>query len=163
MIRAPYSPAPDAPRPWVFLAGSIDDGLAAPWQERVAAAYIDLPGVLLNPRREDWDPSWAKAAPGEDGPLQEQVSWELTHLGAADKIICYFAGESASPISLMELGLYAASGKIDVICEPNFWRAMNVTMTCAYHSAPLFESLDAYLADEPLLIEENISPLLEME
>ena len=161
MIRAPQLPPPDAPRPWVFLAGSIDEGGAEPWQERVAAAYKDLPGVLLNPRREDWDPSWSNAPAGEDGPLQDQVSWELTHLASADKIILYLAGESAAPISLMELGLYAASGKIDVICEPTFWRTMNVTMTCAYHNAPLFDNLHAYLNDQPVLADETVRPLLD--
>jgi hypothetical protein len=59
----------------IFLAGSIEMGVAEQWQERVVAMLKDTPWTLLNPRRDDWDDSWEQQIDFE--PFYEQVSWEL--------------------------------------------------------------------------------------
>ena len=40
----------------------------------------------------------------------------------ADIIIMYFAPHSQSPISLLELGLYAKTDKLMVVCPEGYWR-----------------------------------------
>jgi len=48
----------------VFLAGSIEMGVAEHWQDEVAQELLklELPHdkrlVIANPRRKDWDSSW---------------------------------------------------------------------------------------------------------
>ena len=101
--------------------------------------------VILNPRRDDWDGSWEQQA---DNPqFFEQVSWELDMLDAADIVVMYLAPDTKSPISLLELGLYARSGKLKVCCPTGFWRRGNVEMVCKRYQIPLFENLDALIAD----------------
>jgi hypothetical protein len=130
----------------VFLAGSIEMGKADQWQERIADALSDTGHlVILNPRRDDWDDSWEQRA---DNPqFFEQVSWELDMLDAADIVVMYLAPGTKSPVSLLELGLCARSGKLMVCCPEGFWRRGNVEMVCQRHQIPLFDTLDGLIAD----------------
>ena len=77
----------------------------------------------------------------------EQVGWELDMLDAADVVVMYFAPGTKSPVSLLELGLCARSGKLKVCCPEGFWRRGNVEMVCRRHRIPLFETLDDLIAD----------------
>ena len=45
-------------QPALFLAGSIEMGTAAGWQQQVIEQLADLDIIVLNPRREAWDASW---------------------------------------------------------------------------------------------------------
>jgi hypothetical protein len=126
--------------PTVFLAGSIEMGTAENWQERVCRALADKDVTILNPRRDDWDASWVQSA---DNPrFREQVEWELTALEYADTIATYFAPETKSPISLLELGLHAASGRMIVCCPDGFWRKGNVDMVCRRYDVEQVATLD---------------------
>lgn len=130
----------------VFLAGSIEMGAAEDWQARVARELADVGDlVVLNPRRDDWDASWEQRA--RDPRFKEQVEWELDGLEAADVIAMYLAPETKAPISLLELGLHAAGGKLVVCCPDGYWRKGNVEIVCARHGAELFASFDAWLAE----------------
>ena len=97
------------------------------------------------PRRDDWDDSWEQRA--DDPRFTEQVSWELDMLDAADIVIMYLAPGTKSPVSLLELGLCARSGKLRVCCPPGFWRRGNVELVCGRNRIPLFETLDDLIAD----------------
>jgi hypothetical protein len=113
----------------VFLAGSIEMGIAENWQafiEKELSTFKDL--IILNPRRDDWDSSWEQSL--KDPRFHEQVSWELDGLENADLVIFYFAPETKSPISMMELGLLAQSGKLMVCCPQGFWRKGNIDVVC---------------------------------
>lgn len=139
--------APDHPNVElrIFLAGSIEMGEAEQWQRQVVDAMADVDNlVILNPRRDDWDSSWEQQA--ANAQFVEQVSWELDMLDAADIIVMYFAPATMSPISLLELGLYAKSGKLKVCCPSRFWRRGNVEVVCQRHSIPLFDNLEELLA-----------------
>ena len=57
----------------------------------------------------------------------------------------YFSPETKSPISLLELGLYATSGKMIVCCPDGFWRKGNVEIVCEKYEIPLYETLDDLL------------------
>jgi hypothetical protein len=121
-------------------------GLAEHWQERVVRAVSNVRGlVILNPRRDDWCSSWEQRA---DNPqFAEQVSWELDMLDATDIVVMYLAAGTKSPISLLELGLCARSGKLKVCCPERFWRRGNVEMVCRRHQIPMFAMLDDLIAD----------------
>lgn len=58
----------------------------------------------------------------------EQVEWELNALDKADYIFMYFDPNTKSPISLLELGLYASSKKLLVYCPQEFWKSGNIYM-----------------------------------
>ena len=98
--------------------------------------YMDF---IFNPRRDDWDSSWTQSI--ENPQFNQQVSWEMTALDIAQVIFMYFAPETKSPISLLELGMYASSGKMIVCCPMEFWRRGNVEMACARFGVPLYSDL----------------------
>lgn len=117
------------PKVKLFLAGSIDMGAAVDWQKVVTAGLMDLPVAIFNPRRDDWDSTWVQSIHNEK--FNEQVSWELAHMEEADLICYYFDPNGKAPITLMELGLHATSGKAVVCCPEGFWRKGNVDVVCA--------------------------------
>ncbi len=119
----------------VFLAGSIEMGGAPDWQRRVEDAFAAEKDILIcNPRREDWDNSWVQAV--ENPEFNAQVSWELEAMEAADLIIMYFAAGTRSPVTLLEMGLYARSGKLIVCCPEGFWRKGNIDIVCRRYGVP---------------------------
>ncbi len=124
----------------IFLAGTIDMGNSRDWQTEIHDRFSEMNGryILFNPRQENWDAT----RPGE---MDYQVKWELDHLEDADMIIMYILGTSKSPISLLEMGLHAKSGKMYVICEKDFYRYDNVRITCDYYEVPLYNDLESFL------------------
>lgn len=124
----------------VFLAGSIDMGKAVDWQAELTSALTDLPIAVMNPRRDDWDSTWVQDISNEK--FNEQVTWELEHLEAADVIAVYFDPKGQAPITLMELGLHAQSGKCVVCCPEGYWRRGNVQMVCDRYDVPLVETIE---------------------
>lgn len=124
----------------VFLAGTIDMGSSEDWQSRVAEQLRMRGFVVFNPRRDDWDSSWKQEM--SDPAFYQQVTWELNALSKADYIIMYLAPESKSPISLLELGLYARSGKLLICCPKEYWRSGNVDVICHKYGIRQFDSLD---------------------
>lgn len=129
----------------IFLAGSIEMGAAENWQDRFAKEF-DVIGwddvLLLNPRRDDWDASWEQKITNPQ--FYEQVSWELNALERCDIIALYFDPNTKSPISLLELGLFAHE-TIFICCPEGFWRKGNVEIVCDRYDVPLFESEVAWL------------------
>ncbi len=132
-------PFDGATTPKLFLAGSIDNGQAEPWQAGVVQELADLDVMILNPRRERWEPDWAQSL---DNPsFVEQVAWELRGLEEADIILMYLAPGSKAPISLLELGLFGRTGKMHVVCPEAFWRKGNVDVVCERYGIPRYASL----------------------
>lgn len=135
----------------IFLAGTIDNGTSEDWQSMVkgyllrSASIMFRDIVLLNPRREEWDASWEQSF--DNAQFYQQVSWELKALKKADYIIMNILPDSKSPITLLELGLYADSGKLLVCCPPEFYRSGNVQVVCDQYSVPLYDSMDVLIAD----------------
>ena len=130
----------DARGPSVFLAGSIEQDRAERWQDKVINLLSDRPIQIFNPRREDWDESWTQKI--SDPNFREQVEWELDALDFVDVIIVYFDKLTLSPVTLLELGLYASSGKLRVCCPDGFWRKGNVEIVCKRWNIPMYESLE---------------------
>lgn len=112
----------------IFLAGSIEQNKASFWQKKVIEALKDYEGTILNPRREEWDENWEQDI--NNRVFNEQVNWELNALESSDLIIMYFDINTKSPITLLELGLFAKSKKLIVCCGDGFWRKGNVDIVC---------------------------------
>lgn len=126
----------------IFLAGSIEMGVAIDWQTDLGSIFDKLGFNVFNPRRDDWDSSWEQKY--ENPQFSQQVRWELDALHKADHIIMYFDPSTKSPISLLELGLFASSGKLMVVCEEGFWRKGNVDIVCSIYNVPVFASLESF-------------------
>lgn len=130
----------------IFLAGSIEMGKAVDWQQ----AFIDFTDanlserqkedvVIYNPRRKDWNSEWKQGI--EEPQFYQQVSWELDALASASHIIMYLEPGTISPISLLELGLYAESGKLLVVCPEGYHRKGNVDIVCVKYGVNQFKTL----------------------
>jgi len=124
----------------IFLGGSIEMGVAELWQDKIVTALSDLPVQVLNPRRSDWDSTWKQTI--ETPEFKEQVIWELNGLDYCDIIIMYFDPNTKSPISLLELGLYASSSKLVVLCPDGFWRKGNVDIVCEKYNIDTVSNFD---------------------
>lgn len=119
----------------VFFAGSIEMGKAENWQDPLANMFSNRVGFIFNPRRDNWDSEWEQSINNPN--FYEQVTWELTALDIAEAIIMYFDPETTSPISLVELGLYAHTGKMFVCCPEGFYKKGNVDIVCERYNIPM--------------------------
>ena len=143
--RVINAPAPfDRQGKSVFIAGSIDGDKAENWQMSMILSLSTLPITILNPRRPDWDSTWREDI--SCAPFKEQVEWELDTQEAADVIAMYFDPATKAPISLLELGLFASSGKMIVCCPEGFWKRGNVQIVCARFGIELVGTLEELVA-----------------
>lgn len=123
----------------IFLAGSIDNGSAADWQNLVAQRFSSLGWNVFNPRRTEWNSELEQSA--TNPVFYQQVMWEKTALQHSDVILMNFEAGSIAPISLLELGFCAADSVIYVVCPEGFWRKGNVDMVCQIYNIPVFDTL----------------------
>ena len=142
----PHAQVVLAPTPYdgqgksVFLAGSLSKVNGEYWQNTTADALSTFPITILNPYRPDWDASWREDI--SFGPFREQTEWELDMQEAADIIALYFGPEAKAPVSLLELGIAARSGKAVVACPEGYWKKGNVQIVCARYNIPVFGKLE---------------------
>jgi hypothetical protein len=126
----------------VFLAGSIEEGEAENWQQKVIEGLSeDTVLTVLNPRR----PKWEKVEQSMSNlQFATQVHWELDAMNAADMIVFYFQPGTKAPISLLELGLHATDMDKHVIvcCPEGFWRKGNVDIICQDYNIPQVNTLE---------------------
>lgn len=138
----------------VFLAGSIEQNKASDWQTVFTSALSDLPVTVFNPRRDYWDPTWEQDISNQK--FKEQVVWELDRLNEADAVALFFEPGTMSPISLLELGLYASSGKLVVCCPDGYWRRGNVQVVCDQYGILLVETMEELKEHTRKRLEEAI-------
>ncbi|OMP84001.1 hypothetical protein BK809_0001385 [Diplodia seriata] len=129
----------------IFLAGSIEMGKAEDWQTVVTDRIAHLPVTILNPRRPDWNNDWKQSK--DDARFREQVEWELDMQERCDVVAMHFHPDTKAPISLLELGLFASSGKMVVCCPDGFYRKGNVELVCERAGVPLFNTLDEWVEE----------------
>lgn len=132
----------------IFLAGTIGGGEKSEtthkinWQKdaiqiiKKKYPYIDI--VIFNPRRDNWPEK------GDKANIDYQIQWELEHMEKADKIFMNILGDSLSPITLMEMGLWAGKepNKLMVCCPTDFWRYDNVQNLCSRYGIERYPSLE---------------------
>jgi hypothetical protein len=128
----------------IFIAGSIGSNdpniLCEDWQSSLGDWLLSKNYNVFNPRRKDWDSSWIQSY--ESPQFSQQVKWELNSLDKSDIIIMYLDPQTKSPISLLELGLFAQSKKLVVVCPDGFYRKGNVEVVCSLYDIPLFGSIE---------------------
>ena len=112
----------------IFLGGTIENGTSRDWQKMIESELSDENIIIYNPRRDDWNSDWDQSIFNKE--FKQQVVWELDHLEKSDIVVMYFVEGTKSPISLLEFGLYAQSGKLIVYCPDGFWRKGNVDIVC---------------------------------
>mmetsp|Transcript_20188 Transcript_20188/g.29962 ORF Transcript_20188/g.29962 Transcript_20188/m.29962 type:complete len:155 (-) Transcript_20188:87-551(-) len=123
----------------VFLAGTIDMGNSEDWQKTVVDECCEKDVVFYNPRRKDWNSEWEQKI--GDNKFTEQVEWELESLENVDLILMYLAPGSKSPISMLELGIFAKTDKLVVCCPDGFWRKGNIDIVCRKYGIKQVEGL----------------------
>jgi Nucleoside 2-deoxyribosyltransferase like len=127
-VQSPSSIDVASPAMRLFLAGSIDSGMAEDWQSTIVDRLRDLNVVVFNPRRATWTPGTSLES--EPGEIRRQINWELDAIERSDLMAFYFAPGTKSPISLLELGLIARRKQAIVCCPHGFWRKTNVDVIC---------------------------------
>lgn len=142
ILKPPTKVNPDLfHKKFIFLAGSIEQGTAEEWQQRCEKVFDQLPKVVvLNPRRDVWDPNLKQDI--SEPVFNEQVNWELDGIAMSDLVFMYFDPNTKSPITLAELG-FTAGAQIPtvVVCPPGFWRRGNVQIMCQRAGFELFDDL----------------------
>ena len=138
----------------LFLGGTIDNGSFLDCQKTLVDE-LNLsdtvhPIMIYNPRREDWPDS------NDNNEIEKQINWELYHLERADLIVMNILGNSKSPISLMEIGLFAKNHKLIVFCNPNFYRFDNVRIVCERYNIPLHTTNDILVIKNKILQFANM-------
>ena len=75
--------------------------------------------------------------------------FEIFYLKRRHYILIYnILPDSKSPITLLEIGLFARSGKSVFVCCPSgFYRKGNIDVICARYSIPLYEDFDQLIND----------------
>ena len=120
VVAAPERQKPTGKRS-IFLAGTTS---CHDWRKDLIDAIAHLPVTIFNPLRSDWDSSWREDI--EFPPFAEQVHWELDMQEHADVVVVYYGPGTDAPISLLELGLCARSGKAIVACHKEYRKRGNV-------------------------------------
>lgn len=139
----------------IFLGGTIDNGDSFNHQDALISelkkSETKHPLCIYNPRRAEWPSS------DDHDEIDKQIKWELSHLERADLIVMNILGNSKSPISLMEIGLFARENKLLVFCPKDFYRYDNVRVVCGSYGIPLFETNDVtFIKNRVLDYEDKI-------
>lgn len=152
-VKAPNIFAEPINAPALFLGGSIEMDKAERWQDEFVAALADLPVIIYNPRRDNWDSSIPQEA---DNPqFNEQVTWELNRQAESSLIVYYFCPGTMSPITLLELGLFAGRKNVIVGCPPGFWRKGNVDIVCRAFGIQVCDSLESLISTTRRIIKKS--------
>lgn len=126
--------AKEAHKDYVFLAGSIDLNLDGNWRQEVTDQVGDKVHFI--------DPTISGHDAMDDLQMENHINWELDMLNLADKVFLNFLPESKSPISLIELGMYARTSKLIVVCPNAFFKSRYIKTLCKKYKIPLFTTVD---------------------
>lgn len=126
----------------VFLAGTTSRTSGPDWRETLTAAITHLPVSIFNPLRTDWDSSWREDITFT--PFREQTEWELDMQERADVVVVYFGPGTDAPVSLLEFGLCARSGKTIVACHRDYRKRGNVQIVCQRFGVEFLDTGDAW-------------------
>ncbi len=94
--------------------------------------------------------------------FHEQVTWELEAQSIADVIIYYFAPNTISPITLLELGYFMGTlnhKSMYIYCPKTYDRYGNVVLTVNDFSAKFPEKNVNLYDDSDLLLEDLLFDL----
>lgn len=103
----------------------------------------------------DRDPSLEQSP--ENSTFRRQVEWELDGLDRCDVVAMYFDPSTRAPISLLELGGYAGSGKVVVCCPDGFYRKGNVEIWCERKGVKVVDSLESLVVEVERRVVDGVT------
>ncbi|CAE7025486.1 hypothetical protein P3342_005599 [Pyrenophora teres f. teres] len=124
----------------VILYGGMSTDTKKNWRADLSASLSDLPIAILDPTCDAWDSTWIEDISFQ--PFKDQAKWEMDHAGVADVIVFHFGGKSDQPITLLELGLYAHTGKAVVCCQEDFSKKGNVQIVCERYGIAMCDTVE---------------------
>ncbi|ADV51145.1 hypothetical protein Celal_3901 [Cellulophaga algicola DSM 14237] len=126
-------PIKETDQRYIFLAGSMAPNQSVNWRTQVVKS---LPNSyqFLDPTNEHHDTLNALQ-------MKKHVEWELDAMAMADIVLLNFLPNALSPISLVELGLYASFKKLYVVCPKAFYKSSYVVTLCERYHTPTFKTL----------------------
>ena len=140
---------------YLFLAGTIDMGDSENWQDKIIKDLQEYSVNIISPRRDDWDNSWKQEY--GDPHFYQQVTWELSGLNRSDIILFNFLENSKSPITMLELGLFAGGPATKLVCCPDgFYRKGNIDIVCSAFKIPVYSSYEDMLSKLKLLLKKEV-------
>jgi hypothetical protein len=157
LITSPEKFIPDG-KFTVFLAGSIEMGKAVDWQADFIDTFSQYDLNILNPRRQLWDPDWIQSR--DNLEFVSQVQWELYGLEMADLIVMYLQPGTISPVSMLELGLFARTGKLLVCCPAEFQRSGNIDIVCEQYRIRYCTDMNDFYKMAENRIRQHVNPVL---
>jgi Nucleoside 2-deoxyribosyltransferase like len=83
-VQSPSGIDVASPAMRLFLAGSIDSGMAEDWQSLIADRLRDLDAVVFNPRRATWTPGTALEAEPEERDRSPILITQASGVSSAD-------------------------------------------------------------------------------
>ncbi|KAF2740375.1 hypothetical protein EJ04DRAFT_507912 [Polyplosphaeria fusca] len=138
----------------LFLAGSIEMGAAITWQRGILPYFQHLPLTVCNPRRGHWDTTTKPTK--ADKNFHNQVEWELNALDKATVICFFFDITTLSPVSMLELGLWAKNGNVVVCCnEEFFWKGGNIRIVCDRLGIPYVTDFSQLIATTKKMLKKH--------
>lgn len=125
----------------LFAGGSIEQGAAEMWQDRLAVDLQNINGSIYNPRRDDWDSTLEQRI--SNPQFLGQLEWEYLAMELATKLFFYFDPNTKSPITIGEVYMLAPTvdpSDMTVVCPDGFWRKGNIEFICHKFDIPVFNT-----------------------
>ncbi|CAM1343711.1 nucleoside 2-deoxyribosyltransferase domain-containing protein [Tenacibaculum amylolyticum] len=119
---------------YYFLAGSMNLQKEVSWRDKIMKE-ISGNVLFLDPTNKNHDSL-------SDKEMKAHIEWELEAMELADTIILNFLPNAMSPISLVELGLHAKSGKLIVVCPDEFYKSRYVHILCKKYKIPIYKTFE---------------------
>ncbi|CAM1372061.1 nucleoside 2-deoxyribosyltransferase domain-containing protein [Tenacibaculum xiamenense] len=118
----------------VFLAGSMCIDKEDDWRKNVIKNFANV-FDFIDPTNENHNLL-------NDSQMEHHINWELEGLELSDIILMNLLPESKSPISMVELGLYARSNKLIICCPENFYQYRYIKTLAKKYNVALFTELE---------------------
>lgn len=134
----------------IFLAGSNEMGAATEWRDNLVSELKEYDVTIFNPRQDNWDPDIKQTI--IDSRFNKHVNWELDALDKASLIVFYFDPNTKSPVTLLELGLFANKGNVIVCCPDMFWQKGIAEIVCKRHSIKFEHTFENLVSQIKLLM-----------
>ena len=125
----------------IFLAGSIDQPEDNHWRKRAIdfmrdswfnAKENNTSITVYSPRRDDntWLPEYEN----------EQATWDMSMLAMVDYIVLHLTGDTISPVSLLELGMFAGDPRLRLSVDDSYSRKQIVELYYTYYGNMVYSS-----------------------
>lgn len=83
------------------------------------------------------------------------MEWELEMQERADVVVVYFGSATDAPVSLLEFGLSARSGRAVVACEAGYRKRGNVEIVCRRYGVEMVDDVGGLGAVVRRLVDEG--------